>query len=32
MFEDRGFVDVTYRGCLGGLMTIHMARKAGRPA
>jgi demethylmenaquinone methyltransferase/2-methoxy-6-polyprenyl-1,4-benzoquinol methylase len=33
MFEDRGFVDVECRACLGGLMTIHVARKAGgRPA
>jgi demethylmenaquinone methyltransferase/2-methoxy-6-polyprenyl-1,4-benzoquinol methylase len=31
MFEDRGFVDVECRACLGGLMTIHIARKAGRP-
>lgn len=31
MFEDRGFVNVECRPCLGGLMTIHVARKAGRP-
>jgi demethylmenaquinone methyltransferase/2-methoxy-6-polyprenyl-1,4-benzoquinol methylase len=30
MFEDRGFVDVRCHACLGGLMTIHVARKAGR--
>ena len=27
MFEDRGFVDVRCHACLGGLMTIHVARK-----
>jgi demethylmenaquinone methyltransferase/2-methoxy-6-polyprenyl-1,4-benzoquinol methylase len=32
MFEARGFVDVRCHGCLGGLMTIHVARKAGLPA
>jgi ubiquinone/menaquinone biosynthesis methyltransferase len=32
MFEARGFVDVKSHACLGGLMTIHVARKAGRPA
>jgi ubiquinone/menaquinone biosynthesis methyltransferase len=32
MFEDRGFVNVECRPCLGGLMTIHVARKAGRPS
>jgi demethylmenaquinone methyltransferase/2-methoxy-6-polyprenyl-1,4-benzoquinol methylase len=32
MFEERGFVGVECRACLGGLMTIHVARKAGRPA
>jgi ubiquinone/menaquinone biosynthesis methyltransferase len=31
MFEDRGFVDVRCHACLGGLMTIHVARKAGTP-
>jgi demethylmenaquinone methyltransferase / 2-methoxy-6-polyprenyl-1,4-benzoquinol methylase len=31
MFEDRGFVDVTVHRCLGGLMTIHVARKGRRP-
>jgi demethylmenaquinone methyltransferase/2-methoxy-6-polyprenyl-1,4-benzoquinol methylase len=28
MFEEHGFVDVECRPCLGGLMTIHIARKA----
>jgi ubiquinone/menaquinone biosynthesis methyltransferase len=32
MFEERGFVDVECRACLGGLMTIHVAHKARRPA
>src|SRR5262249_36742463 len=32
MFEDRGFVDVRCHACLGGLMTIHIARKPGQPA
>jgi demethylmenaquinone methyltransferase/2-methoxy-6-polyprenyl-1,4-benzoquinol methylase len=32
MFEDRGFVDVKCHACLGGLLTIHFARKAARPA
>ena len=32
MFEDRGFVDVRCHACLGGLMTIHVARKPGQPA
>ena len=30
MFEERGFVDVECRPCLGGLMTIHVAHKARR--
>jgi len=30
LFEDRGFVDVECRACLGGLMTIHVARKSGQ--
>jgi demethylmenaquinone methyltransferase / 2-methoxy-6-polyprenyl-1,4-benzoquinol methylase len=30
MFEARGFVDVRCHACLGGLMTIHVARKPGR--
>jgi len=29
MFEERGFTDVQCRPCLGGLMTIHVARKTG---
>jgi ubiquinone/menaquinone biosynthesis methyltransferase len=29
LFEARGFVEVEYKAVLGGLMTIHIARKAG---
>ncbi len=29
LLEARGFVDVEYKAVLGGLMTIHIARKAG---
>jgi ubiquinone/menaquinone biosynthesis methyltransferase len=32
LFEDRGFVRVECRACLGGLMTIHVAHKPGRPS